>query len=245
MRGRKPVRSTTSREKSTTASRPTSKATTRVGLSKAGSKKSNSNEPKERSPSPRSPSPPPTTPSTGVKSPKARKTKRQPGLSKATSNKTDPARNPSQSPCPPTLRREDNEEEVSFRTTPINRPTCGSSQSSLNPRRPTGASPAQSTPDHFQTIGEMSPQTKNKWTLEMEEKLCELWEEETHLYDSTSVDYRYTHKRLISIQRFAAVLDVDGMYELWRFMSIAYLSLHQGGQILFACTYDIIALSSK
>lgn len=59
-------------------------------------------------------------------------------------------------------------------------------------------------------VGSDSPMTSRKWTFERERVLCEMWEEETHLYDSTSHDYRNSHKRQRAFLRMSAGLKLEG-----------------------------------
>lgn len=54
-----------------------------------------------------------------------------------------------------------------------------------------------------------------KWTEEQEMKLCQLWREETHLYDATSPNYRRTDRRQDSIKRIATILDMEGKCNLF------------------------------
>ena len=60
--------------------------------------------------------------------------------------------------------------------------------------------------DTFRKVGELTPRTARRWTLEMEQDLCSLWEEETHLYDSTARDYSNSQKRQVALKRFAGAL---------------------------------------
>ena len=64
--------------------------------------------------------------------------------------------------------------------------------------------------DTFRKVGELTPRTARRWTLEMEQDLCSLWEEETHLYDSTARDYRNSQKPQVALKRFAGALNIDG-----------------------------------
>lgn len=61
--------------------------------------------------------------------------------------------------------------------------------------------------DNFGQIGNQPADTK--WTPEKEQKLCQLWEGEAHLYDTTARDYRNSRKRKEAYVRFAAALNVE------------------------------------
>lgn len=82
------------------------------------------------------------------------------------------------------------------------------------------ASPSVHTPgsDSGQRAGIESKTACQKWTREREQLLCTMWEEEIHLYDATSKDYRNTNKRQQALQRFSAVLGLDGKCTIyaWR-----------------------------
>ena len=49
-----------------------------------------------------------------------------------------------------------------------------------------------------------------RWTIEKIQQLCELWEEERHLYDTTDPNYKNTRMREKSYDRMAAILDMEG-----------------------------------
>jgi hypothetical protein len=55
-----------------------------------------------------------------------------------------------------------------------------------------------------------TPGKVKKWTTEKENLLCQLWEDEPHLYDATNPDYRNTFKRRATIKKFARILDLHG-----------------------------------
>lgn len=48
----------------------------------------------------------------------------------------------------------------------------------------------------------------------MEARLIEMWADEKHMYDTTAKGYRNTRFRQDSLERFAADLDITGMYNL-------------------------------
>lgn len=51
--------------------------------------------------------------------------------------------------------------------------------------------------------------SSRKWTPKKMALLCNMWEQEPHLYDANSRDYRNKQRRLDSIERFAAILNMD------------------------------------
>ena len=53
------------------------------------------------------------------------------------------------------------------------------------------------------------PSTR-KWTPKKEALLCSLWEDETHMYDMQHRDYRNRRLRSTTIERFAALLNMEG-----------------------------------
>lgn len=91
----------------------------------------------------------------------------------------------------------------------------------FKPPRPVPAEPVQEASDHeeeendsFAEIGNHTTESSTKWTHEKEKKLCELWEGDRHLYDSTARDYRNSRKRREAFERFATALDMDGECDL-------------------------------
>lgn len=65
--------------------------------------------------------------------------------------------------------------------------------------------------DAFSDIGATTPRTTKKWTPAREQQLCNLWEEETHLYDTTSRNYRNSMMRNQAYRRIATALGMEGM----------------------------------
>lgn len=59
---------------------------------------------------------------------------------------------------------------------------------------------------------ENSPWKGPTWSAENEELLVQLWEEEEHLYNLRHEDYRDPRKKLISLQRIAAALNMNGKH---------------------------------
>lgn len=53
--------------------------------------------------------------------------------------------------------------------------------------------------------------TKKIWTPKKEALLCSLWEEESHLYDSSSSKYKNKELRMKALKRFSAALDISGI----------------------------------
>lgn len=64
--------------------------------------------------------------------------------------------------------------------------------------------------DRFGQIGRQSPSAKQIWTLEKERMLCEIWEYERHLYDTTVRDYRNSRRRQDAFIRISTVLQING-----------------------------------
>lgn len=54
--------------------------------------------------------------------------------------------------------------------------------------------------------------SKNLWTPTKEERLVAMWEEEEHMYNAMSLDYRNSIMRKQTLDRFAAVFDTTGQY---------------------------------
>lgn len=93
-------------------------------------------------------------------------------------------------------------------------------KTAFKPPRPVTPAPAEENNesseeeyDGFAEIGKHTADSSTKWTPEKEHKLCELWEGERHLYDTTARDYRNSRKRQEAFQRFATALEMDGKYE--------------------------------
>lgn len=98
----------------------------------------------------------------------------------------------------------------------ISNKDAGEGQSSTPKRKSTNAAdlererPSPEGPtERFQAIG-TETQAGKKWTEAQEMQLCQLWREETHLYDSTSANYRRTDRRQDSIKRIATILNMEG-----------------------------------
>ena len=53
-----------------------------------------------------------------------------------------------------------------------------------------------------------------KWNAQKIQKLCTLWEEETHLYDAKHPLYKDPVQKENSYERMAALVDMDGRYRL-------------------------------
>ena len=53
---------------------------------------------------------------------------------------------------------------------------------------------------------------KRKWTDAKLSKLCALWEDEPHLYDASHPDYRKNNLKIKTVERIAALLDMDCKY---------------------------------
>lgn len=88
-----------------------------------------------------------------------------------------------------------------------------SPQASPGPSRGGQASQDANESDHFSQIGQQSPRTNNRWTVEKERELVCLWQDERHLYDSTAREYRNTRKRQEAYQRFGKELNMDGRFK--------------------------------
>lgn len=94
-------------------------------------------------------------------------------------------------------------------------PECSPNRAASTPKRKKVSTPNKvRTPrvDTPESGGCQSPHLSKKWTLERERRLCEMWEEEAHLYDATSKDYRNTNKRQRALQRFSAILKLEGKW---------------------------------
>ena len=63
--------------------------------------------------------------------------------------------------------------------------------------------------DRFAEISQETPRTRKMWTPAKEQELCDLWQDEAHLYDATAKDYRNTNKRTQALKRMATILEID------------------------------------
>ena len=52
------------------------------------------------------------------------------------------------------------------------------------------------------------------WTPTKEQKLCSLWEEEEHMYNTMSLNYRNRDMRRHTYERFAAIFDTTSEYRM-------------------------------
>jgi hypothetical protein len=75
-------------------------------------------------------------------------------------------------------------------------------------------SPIIDTPVKYSNQDNISQAQAKKWTPRKEAMLAGMWEDEPHLYDATERDYRDTHKRKETLQRFAAALNMSGKYAI-------------------------------
>lgn len=117
-------------------------------------------------------------------------------------------------------QREDHENEATTvnsnkkRITPVkcasHTPTRSSPRGQYTPRHAPSSPSSSVEEDKLKKVGLPSPRSVRKWTLDNERVLCELWEEEDHLYDTTSKDYRNSNKRQRALLRLAAVLNMEG-----------------------------------
>lgn len=95
-------------------------------------------------------------------------------------------------------------------------PRKGESSAQRTPERPVSTQKKKKAATPKNVVGTPSsdvvpsPCGSKKWTPEREKLLCEMWEEEAHLYDATSKDYRNSNKRHRSLQRFSAALNIEG-----------------------------------
>lgn len=67
-----------------------------------------------------------------------------------------------------------------------------------------------------------SPVKSPIWTVKMEDKLLEMWEEEEHIYNLQHPSYRDSRKKFLTLQRMAAKLDVTGKYRNYLTLFISY-----------------------
>ena len=58
-------------------------------------------------------------------------------------------------------------------------------------------------------MGQETPRSRKIWTPAKEQELCDLWQDEAHLYDTTARDYRNTNKRTQAYKRMATILEID------------------------------------
>ena len=63
-------------------------------------------------------------------------------------------------------------------------------------------------------IGQLTPTSCKIWSFAKEKRLCQLWAEETNLYDFNLKAHASKALRDASLDRISAILDIDGMYEM-------------------------------